>query len=102
MLLDACVGSDDCLYLNVYTKSLENNVKLPVLFWIHGGAFSLGSGNDDIYGPKYLLRKDVVLVTINYRLGALGKQFSGIYCENIYLILKCSKDISLFYFVLIQ
>lgn len=43
------------------------------MFWIHGGAFTAGSGNTDIYGPEYLIANDVVLVTTNYRLGLLGK-----------------------------
>lgn len=47
---------------------------LPVMVWIHGGAWFLGSGNfeTDYYGPRYLLDRDVVLVTINYRLGPMG------------------------------
>ncbi|KAJ8682870.1 hypothetical protein QAD02_018662 [Eretmocerus hayati] len=66
-------GSDDCLYLNVYyaLKSKDKLLK-PVMVWIHGGAFACGSGNDDFYGPDYLIHKDIVLVTINYRLGVLG------------------------------
>ncbi|XP_063916524.1 juvenile hormone esterase-like isoform X2 [Zophobas morio] len=44
----------------------------PVLFWIHGGGFVFGSGNEDLYGPEFLITEDVVLVTINYRLGLLG------------------------------
>lgn len=43
-----------------------------VMFWIHGGGFYLGSGNAEVYGPDYLVAEDVLLVTINYRLGALG------------------------------
>lgn len=45
------------------------------MVWIHGGSFSVGSGNgeSDLYGPGYLLNRDIVLVTINYRLGPLGK-----------------------------
>ncbi|XP_011495827.1 PREDICTED: esterase FE4-like [Ceratosolen solmsi marchali] len=66
------VGSDDCLYLNIYVKSITPNLNLPVMMWIHGGAFSFGSGDDELYGPDYLLRKDIVLVTINYRLGVFG------------------------------
>lgn len=67
-------GSDDCLYLNVYTRNLENNgVKKATMVWIHGGAFIEESGGEDWYGPEFLLRKDIVLVTINYRLGILGK-----------------------------
>lgn len=42
------------------------------MFWIHGGAFTAGSGNADVYGPEYLIANDVVLVTTNYRLGLLG------------------------------
>ncbi|XP_058807485.1 esterase B1-like [Phymastichus coffea] len=68
-----CVmGSEDCLYLNVYVKCVKPNIPLPVMVWIHGGAFYYGSGDDLLYGPDYLLRKDIVLVTINYRLGVLG------------------------------
>lgn len=42
------------------------------MVWIHGGAFAMGSGNDDQYGPDYLIDKDVILVTFNYRLGPIG------------------------------
>ncbi|XP_064213262.1 alpha-esterase like protein E1 isoform X1 [Tribolium castaneum] len=68
------VGSEDCLYLNVYTKKIaSNNCSLsPVLFWIHGGAFLNGSGGTEMYGPDFLITQDVVVVTINYRLGILG------------------------------
>ena len=50
----------------------------PVMVWIHGGGFNAGSGNgiSDFYGPNYILDRDVVLVTVNYRLGALGKRFN--------------------------
>lgn len=65
------IGSEDCLILNVYSKSLENTLR-PVLFWIHGGGFVCGSSSKDLYGPDYLLKEDVVLVTINYRTGLLG------------------------------
>jgi hypothetical protein len=44
-----------------------------VMVWIHGGGFYMGSGNTQINGPDYLMAGDVVLVTFNYRLGALGK-----------------------------
>ena len=68
-------GSDDCLYLNVYTKSVEQSMKRPVMVYIHGGGFMFGSGNDLYYGPDYLMKQDVVIVTINYRLGVFGKKF---------------------------
>ena len=45
----------------------------PVMIWIHGGSFETGSGNDDVYGPEFLLTEDIVLVSINYRLGIFGK-----------------------------
>jgi carboxylesterase type B len=56
---------------------------LDVMFWIHGGGWLSGSGNSDIYGPQYLLDKDVVLVTINYRLGPLGK-FQTVYVHGTF------------------
>ncbi|XP_039755091.1 esterase FE4-like [Pararge aegeria] len=65
-------GSEDCLNLNVYTPELKPNKRLPVMFWIHGGGLINGSGNDDLYGPEFLVRQNVILVTINYRLEVLG------------------------------
>ncbi|RVE46587.1 hypothetical protein evm_008774 [Chilo suppressalis] len=65
-------GNEDCLFLNVYTKSLEPSSRLPVIFYIHGGAFMSGSGNDELLGPRFLLQHNVILVTINYRLETLG------------------------------
>lgn len=65
-------GEEDCLYLNVYTKTL-NDLKYPVMVWFHGGAFFEGSGDYTVFGPHYFLQKDVVIVTLNYRLGVLGK-----------------------------
>ena len=67
------VGIEDCLYLNVYTASIpdpnkhEQQESYPVMIWIHGGGFVTGAGDSKSYGPKFLLDKDVVLVTINYR-----------------------------------
>ena len=64
--------SEDCLYLNVWTPGLDNRMR-PVLVWIHGGAFSMGTGGTSIYDGIHLAtRGDAVVVTINYRLGALG------------------------------
>ena len=63
---------EDCLYLNVWTPAADN-AKRPVLFWIHGGAFTMGSGSPPLYDGSHLVQRgDVVVVTINYRLGALG------------------------------
>lgn len=71
-ILDVVEGSEDCLSLNVYTKSLQPSSKLPVMVYIHGGAFLSGSGNSDTYGPEFFFQHDVILVTINYRLEVLG------------------------------
>nr|UUB32777.1 carboxylesterase COEC4 [Dendroctonus rhizophagus] len=72
LITNAIVGSEDCLFLNVYTPKLCSNQFLPVMVWIHGGGFTKGSGGTDLFGPDYLVEKDVVLVTLNYRIGALG------------------------------
>ncbi|KAG8034160.1 hypothetical protein G9C98_001244 [Cotesia typhae] len=66
------IGSEDCLFLNIYTNTLNPIASKSVMVWIHGGAWIMGSGNDDMHGPDYLIEKDIVLVTINYRLGILG------------------------------
>ena len=64
------VRTEDCLYLNVFTPSIEGKVR-PVLVWIHGGSFTGGSAND--YDGSILAEQgDVVVVAINYRLGMLG------------------------------
>ena len=63
-------AGDDCLSLNIWTPDLGG--QLPVLVWIHGGAFYGGSGTDDVYGGGSFARDGVVVVTINYRLGAQG------------------------------
>lgn len=69
-------GKEDCLFLNVYTpklkKELGDEEPLNVMFWIHGGYFRHGSGSSDFYNPDYFMDENVVVVTINYRLGVLG------------------------------
>jgi len=63
---------EDCLYLNVYTPRADGK-RRPVFFWIHGGGFTAGAGSQALYdGGALAERGDVVVVTINYRLGALG------------------------------
>ncbi|MEM1037055.1 MAG: carboxylesterase family protein [Pseudomonadota bacterium] len=64
--------SEDCLFLNVRTANLNGDTPHPVMVWIHGGSHQTGSGSMDIYQANGLVEKGVVLVTINYRLGALG------------------------------
>lgn len=68
-------GNEDCLFLNVYTQNLSGN--LSVMFWIHGGAFIIGDGNSLVYGADLLVREDVIVVTMNYRLSALGFLSTG-------------------------
>jgi para-nitrobenzyl esterase len=64
--------SQDCLYLNVWTPGVDRR-RRPVMFFIHGGAFILGSGATRVWHGWHLAKRgDVVVVTINYRLGALG------------------------------
>ncbi|XP_030756467.1 pyrethroid hydrolase Ces2e-like [Sitophilus oryzae] len=66
----AVKGSEDCLYLNVYTKNIAGNY--PVMVWIYGGGFSIGSADYEYYAPDFLLEQDVVFVSMNYRLGVFG------------------------------
>ncbi len=61
--------TEDCLFLNVFTPS-GSSASLPVMVWIHGGALVAGESND--YDPTALVKDGVIVVTINYRLGALG------------------------------
>ncbi len=62
--------SEDCLFLNVFTPSGARPGRTPVMVWIHGGA--LVTGESDDYDPTALVKDGVTVVTINYRLGALG------------------------------
>ncbi|XP_023943111.2 esterase FE4-like [Bicyclus anynana] len=67
------MGSEDCLKINVYVPADFKNTKpLAVMVYIYGGAFTFGSGGKILYGPKFLVKKNVILVTFNYRIGLLG------------------------------
>jgi para-nitrobenzyl esterase len=69
----ADAGSEDCLYLNVYVPvSKTGKAKLPVMFWIHGGGYSGGASSEPRHNGDFLPLKEIVLVTINYRLGVFG------------------------------
>ncbi|XP_037945477.1 esterase B1 [Teleopsis dalmanni] len=72
IILKQIQGKEDCLYLNVYTKTLKNENLMPVLVWIYGGGFQMGEASREIYSPDYFMMENVVLVTISYRLGPLG------------------------------
>ena len=67
--------SEDCLYLNVWTPKRDPGADLPllpVMVWIHGGAYVIGAGGLPPYIGSPLVKKGAVVVTINYRLGHLG------------------------------
>lgn len=64
--------SEDCLYLNVWTPAIHPKKHLPVMVWIHGGAFVGGAGTDPMFAGDELVKRGVVLVTLNYRLGIFG------------------------------
>jgi len=66
------VMSEDCLFLNVWTPAKNLNEKLPVMVFIHGGAWKTGAGSQALFEGSPLADKGVVVVTLNYRLGALG------------------------------
>lgn len=71
-LPDSPPMSEDCLYLNVWTSAKNAGAKLPVMFWIYGGAYSEGAGSSPHNNGEFLARKGVVVVTFNYRLGPFG------------------------------
>jgi para-nitrobenzyl esterase len=71
------IQNEDCLFLNLWTPATDNR-KRPVMFWIHGGIFAYGSGNQPIYCMEDLARDyDVVAVNVNHRLNAFGYLYLG-------------------------
>ncbi|XP_026763078.2 acetylcholinesterase-like [Galleria mellonella] len=71
-------GQEDCLTLNIYTPLKTSPNLYPVMVFIHGGGFRDGSSSPFIYGPDYLIKHEVILVTFNYRLENLGFLCLGI------------------------
>jgi len=70
--------SEDCLFLNVWTPGIADGGRRPVMVYIHGGAYSTGSGSDPLYdGTRLCRRGDVVVVTVNHRLNAFGYLYLG-------------------------
>ncbi len=70
--------SENCLFLNVYTPEAALVRKRPVMVWLHGGGFAIGSAGDPQYDGSALCRRgDVVVVTLNHRLNALGYLYLG-------------------------
>jgi carboxylesterase type B len=75
---DPVIGSEDCLFLKIQTgrkPNVHNN--LPVLVWIYGGAFYLGSVDFDSHSPDFLINEDVIIVGVHYRVGLLGFLSTG-------------------------
>lgn len=68
------IAGEDCLRLNIWTPSINDNAKRAVMFWIHGGGYAAGSGEEQIGydGENLAKRGDVVVVSINHRLNVLG------------------------------
>jgi para-nitrobenzyl esterase len=67
------LAGEDCLYLNLWSPvTARAGAKLPVVFWIYGGAFNLGSASSAIYAGDSLAQKGVIYVAANYRLGVMG------------------------------
>jgi para-nitrobenzyl esterase len=64
--------SEDCLTLNIWTPAKGANDRLPVMVWIHGGGFQAGAGAENRHDGEPFARKNVVLVSVNYRLGVFG------------------------------
>ncbi|MFI2812789.1 carboxylesterase/lipase family protein [Microbulbifer sp. JSM ZJ756] len=74
--------SEDCLYLNIFAPPASANSKLPVMIWIHGGSFYMGSGCQRIYDGCHLAGSGrAIVVTLNYRLGALGFLRLAEFCD---------------------
>lgn len=77
-MMDALFGGEaehweeDCLHLNVWTPTITPSEPLPVMVWIHGGGFEMGSGSSPLYHGESFARSGVVFVSVNYRLGSLG------------------------------
>ena len=71
MKLDAATN-EDCLYLNVWAPAKRDDKPLPVMVWIHGGGYVMGAASQRLYDATDLARRGVIVVGINYRLGALG------------------------------
>lgn len=73
------VGVEDCLYLNVFTpkpltsKLEDSQQNYPVMVHLHGGGWITGSAHTLMYGPKFLLDHDIILVTVNYRYSKRGE-----------------------------
>jgi para-nitrobenzyl esterase len=74
--IETRAGSEDCLFLNVWSKGLNDGHRRPIMVWIHGGGMVYGSGAWPAYhGYNLAAKGDVVVVTINHRLNAFGYSY---------------------------
>ena len=64
--------TEDCLYLNIWTPASSAAAALPVIVWIHGGGFRVGSGREPLFDGEDLAKRGLLVVTLNYRLGIFG------------------------------
>ncbi|OQU96360.1 hypothetical protein CLAIMM_02454 [Cladophialophora immunda] len=90
-LRESVLPDEDCLTLNIWRPSSSNLTEsklLPVMIWVHGGAFSEGGGSVPIYNPQHLVEQNpsVIVVTINYRLGIFGFPISKVRRGNLGLL----------------
>ncbi|XP_063595061.1 juvenile hormone esterase-like [Penaeus indicus] len=79
LILDVTAGREDCLHLSIYTPMMPDSrdtTQLPVMVWIHGGAYMTGDAN--LYVPTKLMDRDVIVVVVQYRLGSFGFLAGGI------------------------
>ncbi|XP_034832499.1 venom carboxylesterase-6-like [Maniola hyperantus] len=74
-VFDDIIGSEDCLFVNIHTPKPKADALLPVVIFIHGGAFMYGAGGQ--YDGVHMMDRDLVVVTVNYRLGPLGFLSTG-------------------------
>lgn len=86
---DQISGVEDCLYLNIYKPITDGSRKLDVVIHIHGGGFVAGYGQE-YTNAKYIMDRDIIFVTMQYRLGPLGKTTNIFlliyrYCEHFLL-----------------
>lgn len=72
MIYRSDTTSEDCLYLNIWTPEANNEKKLPVLVYFHGGGLIAGTGNEPRYDGAAMAKKGIVVVTVNYRLNVFG------------------------------
>lgn len=79
------IAGDDCLTLNVFTPGTHDGRKRPVMFWMHGGGFTVGSGMGLVYdGTNMAHTHDVVVVSVNHRLNVFGYLYLGNFKEERY------------------